>query len=426
MKAKIENMGKYALLVGCIGMFLACGGGGGGGGTSSTPPAVGLSGTVVQGVVSGAKVWADHKSGAEANFKMDASEAATATVTAADGTFTLATTPAYDYICVSSGGVDSITGKPAQQTLAPAGANVLSPFTTLVAMDSAAAAVLNSLGVDSASNVSTNVTPAALLLLQSIQAVQTALMEALDPGHNKLTEDQVTSIQRAFMTALVALLKNQTAAQLDTPATLTATLQAAMTNALNSIIANPANSNITMVTTTAAFANSVVTANLINTIATAIVPGSTANTAFSTASADAKAENVFITPAKATTIDTTCDNTASTASANCNVVPKTNQPPVISGTPATSVVAGTAYSFTPTASDPNGDSLTFSIANKPGWASFSILTGMLSGTPAAANVGSYSGIVISVTDGIAVVSLPAFSITVSPVTGATGSGGGTL
>ena len=88
MKAKIENMGKYALLVGCIGMFLACGGGGGGGGTSSTPPAVGLSGTVVQGVVSGAKVWADHKSGAEANFKMDASEAATATVTAADGTFT--------------------------------------------------------------------------------------------------------------------------------------------------------------------------------------------------------------------------------------------------------------------------------------------------------------------------------------------------
>jgi len=36
-----------------------------------------------------------------------------------------------------------------------------------------------------------------------------------------------------------------------------------------------------------------------------------------------------------------------------------NPPPTISGTPATSANAGTAYSFTPTASDPNGNALTF-------------------------------------------------------------------
>src|SRR5207302_7131247 len=45
--------------------------------------------------------------------------------------------------------------------------------------------------------------------------------------------------------------------------------------------------------------------------------------------------------------------------------------PVIGGTPSTNVVAGASYSFTPTASDPDGDTLTFSIANQPSWATFS-------------------------------------------------------
>ena len=90
-----------------------------------------------------------------------------------------------------------------------------------------------------------------------------------------------------------------------------------------------------------------------------------------------------------------------------------NGAPTISGTPATTVTVGQAYSFTPTASDPNGQALTFSITNKPSWATFSASTGRLSGTPAAANVGSTSNIVISVTDGAATTSLPAFTITVN-------------
>jgi hypothetical protein len=90
-----------------------------------------------------------------------------------------------------------------------------------------------------------------------------------------------------------------------------------------------------------------------------------------------------------------------------------NRAPTIGGTPATSVIAGQAYTFTPTASDPDGQTLTFLITNKPAWASFSTSTGRLSGTPAAANVGTTSNIVISVTDGTATTSLPAFTITVN-------------
>jgi hypothetical protein len=90
-----------------------------------------------------------------------------------------------------------------------------------------------------------------------------------------------------------------------------------------------------------------------------------------------------------------------------------NTAPKISGTPSTSVTAGNAYSFTPTASDANGDALTFSISNKPSWASFSTSTGRLSGTPSTSQVGTYSSIVISVSDGKAKVSLPAFSIAVT-------------
>ncbi len=93
--------------------------------------------------------------------------------------------------------------------------------------------------------------------------------------------------------------------------------------------------------------------------------------------------------------------------------PAGNRPPTISGTPGTLVSPGQAYSFTPTASDPDGQTLAFGIANKPGWASFDTATGRLSGTPTTADVGTYSNIVISVSDGIASATLPAFSILVA-------------
>lgn len=91
-----------------------------------------------------------------------------------------------------------------------------------------------------------------------------------------------------------------------------------------------------------------------------------------------------------------------------------NSAPAIAGTPTTALLAGTDYNFTPSANDADGDTLTFSITGKPAWASFSVATGRLSGT---AQAGSYPDIVISVTDGTATRSLPAFGITVTtPVT----------
>ncbi len=89
-----------------------------------------------------------------------------------------------------------------------------------------------------------------------------------------------------------------------------------------------------------------------------------------------------------------------------------NAAPTISGTPSSAVTAATTYSFVPTASDPNNDPITFSVQNLPGWASFSAVTGELSGTPQAGDVGVHGGIVIGVSDGTLSSSLPAFSISV--------------
>jgi Putative Ig domain len=105
--------------------------------------------------------------------------------------------------------------------------------------------------------------------------------------------------------------------------------------------------------------------------------------------------------------------TASLASFTIQVAAAPNRAPTISGTPATSVAAGSQYTFQPTASDPEGATLTYSVQNKPGWASFSTTTGRLSGTPTTTQTGAYNGIVIGVTDGTNLVTLPSFNITVS-------------
>ncbi len=93
-----------------------------------------------------------------------------------------------------------------------------------------------------------------------------------------------------------------------------------------------------------------------------------------------------------------------------NAPTPSNHAPTISGTPATSVTVGNAYTFTPTASDSDGDSLTFSISSKPAWANFDTSTGKLTGTPNSAS--EHSGITITVSDGKASANLAAFSLTV--------------
>jgi hypothetical protein len=92
--------------------------------------------------------------------------------------------------------------------------------------------------------------------------------------------------------------------------------------------------------------------------------------------------------------------------------PTTNTPPTISGTPPTTGTEGGSYSFQPTASDANGDTLTFSVQNLPGFAYFSTSTGKMWGDLHSWDVGTWKNIIISVSDGTTTVSLPAFSITV--------------
>jgi len=90
-----------------------------------------------------------------------------------------------------------------------------------------------------------------------------------------------------------------------------------------------------------------------------------------------------------------------------------NNPPTISGNPPPAVKVGDNYSFVPTASDPDaGDTLSFSIQNKPMWADFHTSTGALSGVAVLGSVGLYANIQVTVSDGSLVTSLPEFSVNV--------------
>jgi hypothetical protein len=87
-------------------------------------------------------------------------------------------------------------------------------------------------------------------------------------------------------------------------------------------------------------------------------------------------------------------------------------PPVLSGKPAATATVGSAYSFTPTARDPNGLKVTFMIWGKPAWLNFDKTTGRLYGTPTEADVGKYGPMGIEATDGYYMGALPGFAITV--------------
>jgi hypothetical protein len=93
----------------------------------------------------------------------------------------------------------------------------------------------------------------------------------------------------------------------------------------------------------------------------------------------------------------------------------TNNAPTISGNPPPAVKVGDNYAFTPTASDPDGDTLSFSIQNKPMWANFDTSTGTLSGVAVLGSEGTYANIQITVSDGSLSASMPQFSVDVTQV-----------
>jgi len=100
--------------------------------------------------------------------------------------------------------------------------------------------------------------------------------------------------------------------------------------------------------------------------------------------------------------------------------PPTSNPPPANAAPKISmssqtVLVGQSLKARPTASDPDGQTLAFSISNAPAWISFNKSTGEMSGTPKDADVGTYEKIKITVSDGQAQASVT-FSVTVTQST----------
>ncbi len=98
-----------------------------------------------------------------------------------------------------------------------------------------------------------------------------------------------------------------------------------------------------------------------------------------------------------------------------------NTAPTITGTAGTTAIVGSLYQFQPIAQDADGDSLTFTAANLPPWATLDPATGRISGTPAAGDIGSHEAITVTVADGSQQASIAPFTIVVadaaSPVAG---------
>ena len=109
---------------------------------------------------------------------------------------------------------------------------------------------------------------------------------------------------------------------------------------------------------------------------------------------------------------TVSDGTTATSLPAFGITVHANSTPVISGAPAAGIAVGELYSFKPAASDAEGQSLRFSIRNKPSWAYFSWSNGRLYGRPSSNATGTYSNIVITVSDGTRTAALPAFAISV--------------
>jgi Putative Ig domain len=97
----------------------------------------------------------------------------------------------------------------------------------------------------------------------------------------------------------------------------------------------------------------------------------------------------------------------------------TNTAPTIGGSAPQVAQVGVPYSFQPSASDADGDTLQFSATGLPAWASINASTGRINGTPEAGEEGATGQIRISVSDGDASATLAPFTINVMQT--ATGS-----
>lgn len=108
---------------------------------------------------------------------------------------------------------------------------------------------------------------------------------------------------------------------------------------------------------------------------------------------------------------TVSDGTDTTSSSFTISVSVPNTAPMVTSTATTTATEDSAYSYTLTGSDADNDTLTMTATTIPSWLSFDATSGVLSGTPAQADVGDHS-VVLTISDGTDSVT-DTFTITVS-------------
>lgn len=99
--------------------------------------------------------------------------------------------------------------------------------------------------------------------------------------------------------------------------------------------------------------------------------------------------------------------------------PTANRPPVIVTIPLQTFTADQSGQYAVQASDPDGDRVRFSLTNSTHWLSIDTLTGIITATPTAADVGRYHNIMVRGADGKSGIASSSFSVDV--VTMARGS-----
>jgi hypothetical protein len=388
-----------------------------------------VSGVVAQGAVDGAVVFAD---GLDAGtpFKLDPAEEPYSATTGSDGSYSFAAPP-YDYQIVSIGGTDTVTGDEAMSMAAPKGsANTsakknVTPLTTVVALTpeedrEAVIQTIKDLGVDSYDvDISANdaTTPAATAFVQSVQSAVTTVTNALNTASGTgLTTTSKSSIQTQVLKEVAAQVKGSSAADLQNATTLGTKLATAASTA----VTNMSNDSTLAGGATVNVGDSNAVAQAVSTAASTVATNVLQSAADQGVSATAKTSEKTVVSAAVVASNKTATNTGSaTVSGEVTVTAPANTAPTISGTPGAATV-GTAYSFTPTGTDAEGDSLVWTITGSlPAGLTFNKATGKISGTPTAAGT---SAVTISASDGVA--SSATLTVTIK-VNAATTGGGGT-
>jgi hypothetical protein len=226
---RLKQLKQGSLLVLAFGLA-ACGNHGEGGVITTTT----LQGKVTQGPVKNATIFAD-RVGTGTRYVLDSGELSTKTDVA--GNFTLNVPSDYgDYVLVSQGGTDIVSGNAAIQMLAPAGSANVTPLTTLVALTPASQQAALKLKIEATgiksfdADISTQGTAATLFLSKSIETAIDTLGAGIASTGTTLNASQLNDVQLKAMTAVAASFNAEP--DLLTSAHLTDGISKGITNAI--------------------------------------------------------------------------------------------------------------------------------------------------------------------------------------------------